>query len=244
MNETIAIVTGGSRGLGAAMVKKAQNQGLFTYGISRSSVSTSTETACYVSLDLSNGIATEEWIASEFTPLLKKGGESILLINNAGQLGAMGRKSNETSLVQTFKINLFAPLALTRALLDHSTFQKNTVVNISSGAADNAYPGWLEYCSSKAALKMASQVIAKEFKEDMYPDLQHLQVIDYAPGVVDTGMQDAIRSEHKSNFPNQEKFVELKKSGRLITADESVDYLFKKLAVLEKDGYHAFRYGD
>ena len=92
---------------------------------------------------------------------------------------------------------------------------KLNIVNISSGAARSAYEGWGEYCSTKAALKMASQIYGLEEKDDANKTMLLLE-----PGVINTPMQNQVRQSDKSEFPMLDKFINLHKDGNLVEAED------------------------
>ena len=87
------------------------------------------------------------------------------------------------------------------------------IVNISSGAAVKAYKGWSLYCSSKAGLDMATKSMAKEQSSSKNP----VKINAIYPGVVETDMQEKIRSSSKQNFEEVERFVNLKNKNQLYT---------------------------
>ena len=60
------------------------------------------------------------------------------------------------------------------------------VVNISSGAAKRPIEGWSAYCSAKAGLDMATRTLALEQSRETNP----VRVLSFAPGIVDTRMQE------------------------------------------------------
>ena len=92
---------------------------------------------------------------------------------------------------------------------------KLNIVNISSGATRSAYEGWGEYCSTKAALKMASQIFGLEEKDDANKTMLLLE-----PGVINTPMQNQVRQSDKSEFPMLDKFINLHKDGNLVEAED------------------------
>ena len=120
-----------------------------------------------------------------------------LLVNNASTLGESPLPTlvdiRPDVLRTTFEANVIAPLALASAMIPHAA-PGATIVNITSDAATEAYPGWGGYGSSKAALEQASRVLAVE-----RPDLR---VIVVDPGDMRTEMhQDAFPGEDISDRP-------------------------------------------
>lgn len=86
------------------------------------------------------------------------------------------------------------------------------ILHISSGAANHPYQGWGPYCTSKASLQMISRVLAAEYSYAHLP----LSIGFVRPGVVDTPMQEDIRSKSKEEMPDVGRFKVLKDQGVLM----------------------------
>jgi len=120
-----------------------------------------------------------------------------LIVNNASTLGASPLppldQADDSVLHRVFDVNVIAPLALVRELTN-DLHTGAAVVNITSDAAIEPYPGWGGYGASKAALEHASRVLAVE-----HPEWRVL-VVD--PGDMRTEMhQDAFPGEDISDRP-------------------------------------------
>ncbi len=127
-----------------------------------------------------------------------------LLVNNASELGPspLPRLSDITAdaLRSIFDVNVVAPIALAGLLAQRLEARNGIVVNLSSDAAVQAYPGWGGYGASKAALDQASAVMAAE-----HPDLT---VYAFDPGDMRTAMhQRAFPGEDISDRPDPETVV-------------------------------------
>jgi NAD(P)-dependent dehydrogenase (short-subunit alcohol dehydrogenase family) len=85
------------------------------------------------------------------------------------------------------------------------------LVNISSGAALKGRAGWAPYCAGKAAVDRLTEAVALEEAE------VGLRAYAVAPGVVDTAMQERIRSSTEAEFPDVERFRELQRAGAFNT---------------------------
>lgn len=118
-------------------------------------------------------------------------------MHNAGSIGPVTPlESLEVDDVRkTFEVNFFAPLALTKALLPSMTQPGGRILNISSGAANSAYPSWTTYCTSKAAFKMMWQCMNVELGG------KGIMCGSVRPGIVATPMQDKIREVDEDKFP-------------------------------------------
>ncbi|MDX3194037.1 SDR family NAD(P)-dependent oxidoreductase [Streptomyces sp. MN03-5084-2B] len=125
-----------------------------------------------------------------------------LLVNNASSLGVSPlpplARYPLADLEDVYRVNVFAPLALTQLLVPALT--RGVVINISSDAAVEAYEGWGGYGSAKAALDQLTAVLGAE-----HPDLS-VYAVD--PGDLRTAMhQRAFPGEDISDRPLPETAV-------------------------------------
>lgn len=114
-----------------------------------------------------------------------------------------------------FAVNVDAPLFLSQSLLP--CLQGGKVLHISSGAAHFAMPGWAAYCSSKAALLMLYQCWNTDQSKVSFGSVK--------PGIVETQMQQVIRSSDNMLDERQEFFTQLKQQGRLLTVETVAKFL-------------------
>lgn len=116
-----------------------------------------------------------------------------LLVNNASTLGPSPLPGLDgypiEELRRVYETNVLAPLALTQAVLPALDAADGVIVNLSSDAAVEAYPGWGGYGSSKAALDQLSAVLAAE--------QPRLHVYAFDPGDMRTAM-------HQLAFPGED----------------------------------------
>ncbi|RYF39997.1 MAG: SDR family NAD(P)-dependent oxidoreductase [Cytophagaceae bacterium] len=113
---------------------------------------------------------------------------------------------------RAIELNVTAPLRLMNIIVTVYKDKPIRIVNVSSGAAKKPYQGWAVYCSSKAALAMASRVLA----EEMEAAGSDVRVISYSPGPIDTPMQAEIRKKKPEDFPQVERFIKLFNDGALV----------------------------
>ena len=121
-----------------------------------------------------------------------------LLVNNASELGPSPLPPLAAhpvdALTRVLEVDLVAPVALIQLVLPALARARGTVLNVSSDAAVEAYPGWGGYGSAKAAIEQASRVLAAE-----EPDLRVWWV---DPGDLRTRMhQEAFPGEDISDRP-------------------------------------------
>ncbi|MDY0779635.1 (S)-benzoin forming benzil reductase [Tenacibaculum sp. IB213877] len=224
----IAIITGGSKGIGKALALHYASNNYKVYSLARSIADIQEVTQ--ISVDLSNLKETHNSFKMLMDEIKKQEIHSITLINNAGRLGTISNLENISSedISQSIQLNTTTPLVLS-SLFIKQTQQltcKKHIINISSGAAVNAYAGWSVYCTSKAALDMLTKSISEEQK-----DVENgVKCFGIRPGVVDTNMQSQIRSTDPQDFKNLQRFIDLKENKQLFSAE----FVAKTIYTLEQ----------
>ena len=151
----------------------------------------------------------------------------MTFINNAGTvepIGGIGALSEE-ALRQAAQINFVSPMLFCNRLvgLCRKKRQKLKIINISTGAANYPIAGWGSYCSTKAAFKMFLDVLAEQEK-----DGGCVEVIHVDPGVMDTGMQERIRSTSSDEFPRLAEFLTYKETGKLRAPEDVAHEIVQK----------------
>jgi benzil reductase ((S)-benzoin forming) len=224
------IITGASRGLGKALAETLlQQPNTSVLGVSRHAT-IEHERYQHQPLDLSDILAVENNLFKVFPA--RPDAESITLINNAGVLGEIGYAGElpNEHYGFVFDVNVIAPAMLMNTFLSAYSGHPNlprTVLNISSGAAQRPVDGWAAYCASKAALDMLSQVAQQE------QNLRgtNIRIRSLAPGVLDTAMQEHIRTADARNFSDASKFTALHTENRLSEPEQAAE---KIVAWLQK----------
>ncbi len=223
-----AIVTGHTRGLGAAIAEQLLARGIAVLGLARSR---NTDLAALhpelfheVALDLADSGALLAARAGETVSAFVASAPSLLLINNAGMLQPVGplAQQDAAAIARTISLNVAAPLILSSAIAAQMTGRPLRILHVSSGAARHAYPGWSIYCATKAALDQHANAVALDKNAGV-------RICSIAPGVVDTDMQTEVRALPAERFPMRERFVKMKNEGTLtppaVAAQKLVDYL-------------------
>lgn len=216
--EKIAIITGASKGIGKALTKIYAKNGYFVYAISRTSIPNSEHIKSF-QVNLSYTKEATDLLIRIFDNINIEKLQNITLINNAGSLGEIApiEKNSVDSILQTFQLNSITPIAFSGAFIHHFKNFKGVknILNISSGAAVKPYHGWTVYCSSKAALDMATKTMALEQETEKNP----VKINAIYPGVVATEMQETIRNTSEENFKNVQRFIDLKNENNLFTSE-------------------------
>ena len=221
MSDRLALVTGTSSGIGAAVAKELLKRRWTVVGIARRKVKFG-EGYQHLALDLSDASAAKK-IEKEFGAKLgEQAWQRVGLVNNAA-VGLSGRiqSFDASELAKSFVLNTAMPLWLMGFTIERAKAPVR-VVNVSSGAAVRPFPGLAAYCAAKAGLHLGGASVAAE-------DAPNLHVLSYQPGVVDTEMQLSTRSKSLDEFPWGTTFRQYHAEGRLVAperpAAEIVEFL-------------------
>ena len=200
-----ALITGASRGLGLALARALADRGWRLVIDARGSAALLEARGQLAATTTVVAIAGDVTDEAHRRALVDAAGERLhLLVNNASVLGPspLPRLADFplAALQRVYAVNVVAPLRLAQLALPALERTRGTLVNITSDAAVEAYPGWGGYGSSKAALERLSAVLAVE-----HPGLS-VHAVD--PGDMRTQMQqDAFPGEDISDRPAPEESV-------------------------------------
>lgn len=239
MTTTHIVLTGASRGLGAALARVLCRPGvsLSTLARRRDSALQAHAEALGVTLtqyevDLASPAALQA-SAQPVLDALPRDAHRYVLINNAGTVGPIASTDQLTdpaAIAQAFNLNVTAPMWLTAGFLQATpATAARQILNISSGAGRNARAGWGVYCATKAALDMYTRVLVQEHGAQ-----SHVRAVSLAPGVVDTDMQAAIRTSNEDAFPARDQFRAMHATGKLASAETTAA---KIAALLDRDDF-------
>ncbi|WML47029.1 (S)-benzoin forming benzil reductase [Neobacillus sp. PS3-34] len=217
-----AIITGASRGLGEAVAKRMLEEGISVISVSRTENESLSELAKeknvpykHLSCNLSLDKEIQEVFSDIAFSLFQKNPEKIYIINNAGMVEPIETAGNldQIPVLRNIQVNLIAPILIANIFFKKAQNSDTTIlaVNVTSGAGERPIESWSVYCSSKAGLNMFTRTAALE-QESLGTGNQ---IIAFNPGVMDTGMQETIRSAPKASFKDLERFQEYKEKGLL-----------------------------
>lgn len=198
------ILTGASRGIGHAAVKRFSSAGWRVITCSRQGFPEDCPWEAgpedHIQVDLADQANTEMAVAEMKKRLKANGSRLNALVNNAA-ISPKGEGGSRLGTIDTsiedwhavFQVNFFAPVILARGLLDELRAAKGSVVNVTSIAGGSVHPfAGAAYATSKAALAALTREMASDFGP------YGVRVNAISPGEIDT----AILS------PGTEKIVE------------------------------------
>jgi len=186
----LAIITGTTRGIGAALKTSFDAAGWKVVSLNRPAFD-----LLRIDLDQVDGILAD---------LSNQAWKRAVFVNNAASLTIASASGISPDQARTdIEANVISPILLIASFL--RAFGDGEVANITSVAATAGMQHKSIYCASKAALEGYLRALQAE----------GVKCYNLNPGAVDTDMQAMIRS---SAFPGVEKFIALKESGELKSA--------------------------
>jgi NAD(P)-dependent dehydrogenase (short-subunit alcohol dehydrogenase family) len=200
-SQPVALITGASRGLGRALAAALADRGWRLVVDARDTAGLA---EALPSATVVEGDVTDPRHRTALGAAVAVLGRLDLLVNNASDLGPSPLPALAgyplRALRRVYETDVLAPVALIQLLIDELRDSGGTVVNVSSDAAVEAYPGWGGYGPAKAALDHLSAVLAEEETG--------IRVFAVDPGDMRTEMhQAAFPGEDISDRPEPETVV-------------------------------------
>ncbi len=241
MRTHITLITGSSRGLGAALAAQRLLPGHRVLGLART---VNAGLQAQAEALTGSGVLLEQWpvdladaaaVAARLAPWLQaQGGASaatLTLINNAGVMATPAPLDRVpvADIVRALRVGLEAAVVITAAFLEATRHWPGArrVLNISSSLGRRPMAGGAVYCAAKAGMDHLTRVLALEQATQPNP----ARVMSLAPGVIDTDMQAELRASSADLFPDRARFVGLQQQGLLPSAAACAT---RVLAVLER----------
>jgi 3-oxoacyl-[acyl-carrier protein] reductase len=201
--EGSALVTGGSRGIGAAIAKTLAREG-WPVGVNYRSDDEAAEAVVKEITDaggrataLKGDIADPDTADALFTALEEEFGPVLVLVNNAGvRADGLSPQIDDEDWAKVIDTNLSAAFRLTRrALRPMIRARYGRVVNIASIVGLRANPGQANYAASKAGLVAMTKTVAAEVAR------RGVTVNAVAPGLIETDMTEGIAENLLEHVP-------------------------------------------
>ena len=190
----VVIVSGASRGIGAATARWLAKAGAAVTLFARSAdglvaVAKDVQQLGGAALVCKGDVSDAGTCRTAVAKTLKRFGRLDAVVNNAGMVEPLAPVSGSDvdRWQYNIAVNLLGPFYMIRAAIADLREQSGRIVNVSSGAATTSIENASAYCAAKAALNHFSRVLAAEEPQ--------VTVVAVRPGVVDTRMQDTIRQK-------------------------------------------------
>jgi len=236
MAQSLYIVTGASRGMGAAIAEQLIAPGHTLLCISRGTSDTQRAKAAQADAMLeqwSRDLADAPAVADEVDTWLRSFDaqrfDEAALINNAGVITRVGPmdECSSAELSSALRVGLESAMLLTAAFLRATRPWKAMragrvkVLNISSGLGRRAMAGSAPYCAAKAGMDHFSRAAALDEAHRAATHGGGAKIVSLAPGVIDTDMQTQLRGSDPAGFPDKGNFVGLHQSGQLTSPHDA-----------------------
>jgi NAD(P)-dependent dehydrogenase (short-subunit alcohol dehydrogenase family) len=186
----VVLVTGASRGIGAATARLFAEAGAFVGVMARDTEAVDRLAKEIGGMALSGDVALSVDMEQAVSRLCDSTGQLDVLINNAGLIGPIAGidAADPDAWGKSIDVNLKGVFHGIRAALPvMRTAGSGTVLTVGSGAAHAPQEGWSAYCASKAGALMLTRALDMEARGD------GIRAISLSPGTVATDMQATIR---------------------------------------------------
>jgi 3-oxoacyl-[acyl-carrier protein] reductase len=213
LKDQVALVTGGSRGIGRAIVKAFVAEGAkvaFVYKGNRSAADSlvselggSSGVALALQYDVADSVAAEQCVEQ----VQKEWGRLDILVNNAGVIrDDLFIRMESEAWKTVLDTNLGGTVNFSRAVAYTLMKQRRgRIINISSVAAEHVNPGQTNYSASKGAINSLTRALAVELAS------RNVTVNAIAPGFIETDMSEAVRNKAGDLI---KKFIPMRRLGQ------------------------------
>jgi len=203
----VAVVTGGSQGIGAGIVRKLAEEGahvLFSYNSNKEAAEqlvSETETPDSKVIAVKADVTKQEDLDALFGKAAEEFGKIDVLVNNAGVFTFLPLEATTPEEVsRMFSTNVFAPIFAIKSVLKHFS-DGGSIINIGSIVSTMAPPNSVGYTSSKAAVDGITKVLSKELAP------RNIRVNQVNPGTIRTeggqkaGLTEAVEQGIVATIP-------------------------------------------
>jgi NAD(P)-dependent dehydrogenase (short-subunit alcohol dehydrogenase family) len=182
-----ALVTGGSRGIGAAIADKLRADGFTVATLSRNGSRS----------DVKADVSDPEQVATAFAEVRERFGPVLVLVNNAGvREDGLAIRMSADEWERVVDVNLNGAFHCTRRALDDMLKARwGRIVNVSSVVAERGNPGQANYAAAKAGLLGFTRTIAREMAR------RGITCNAVTPGLIETDMTTDVGDELRKAIP-------------------------------------------
>lgn len=201
VGEKVALVSGGSRGLGRVLVTRLLDEGwrVATFSRTASPFIEATRAAAgekfwWSTADMSDPRSLRDFVGD----VLRRLGRIDLLINNAGLLHQeLALTMSPAAVSSVINVNLVGPITLANACSRPMSRTGGVIVNVSSINAVRGYRGVSVYSAAKAGLDGFSRSLARELGE------LNIRVNTVVPGYFDSDMTALVTDENRKRIQHR-----------------------------------------
>jgi NAD(P)-dependent dehydrogenase (short-subunit alcohol dehydrogenase family) len=198
LRDKVAIVTGGSQGIGEAISKRFAAEGARVAILNRNVVKAARVVdeitaaggkAIAIACDIGNVASIHAAVNQVRTTL----GDTAILVNNAGSylMTPVGR-TEEAEVDQMLDVNIKGVFFLCQAVLpDFDRAGQGVIINIGSIFGNTGFPGSAIYCATKGAISLLTKTLALELRD------RGIRVNAIAPGWIETPLNEDYRATDK-----------------------------------------------
>ena len=219
LSDMTIVITGASSGLGKGMAEWFSSNGAAIGVLARNAPDIYGDAVVSRSVDVTEFQALTSFAAEVSAAL----GPIDLWVNNAAVLEPVKpqRDLAADELMSHLEINVAGVLNGTKAYLGQLESDGHTgaLVNITSGLAQRGRAGLTAYSSAKAGVDRLTEIVRLE-----EPDLLRL-AIAVSPGVIETGMQENLRSQDSEVLHDVDMFKERKAKGEMNTRERVAEHI-------------------
>ena len=233
--DKIVVVTGGTDGIGKALVEDLLNRGakVATCGRNHDKLyQLQSSYASYPLLTMVCDVSHENDCRRFIEITLKTYGQIDILINNAGiSMRALLKNVNSEVIRKVMDINFFGTMYCTKYALNSLIERKGTIVGVSSIAGYRGLPGRSGYSASKFALQGWLEAIRTELIDD------GVHVMWVCPGFTTSNIRNA--ALNKEGHSHGESPMD---EGTMMTAEECVKRILKAIEKKKRKSYLSIRW--
>jgi short-subunit dehydrogenase len=176
--EKVCLITGATKGIGKALLKRFKEEGFYVVNVSRTESS-------QADLNLTADLTDPDSRRGIIDRVLQTTGRLDVLINNAGVgMYEPWESTEESELRKMFELNLFAPIELSRQAIPYLKRSKGCIINVSSVAGKVSIPFMGGYCATKHALNAFSDSLRAELRP------YGIHVLNLIVGRINTGFSE------------------------------------------------------
>lgn len=200
LTDKVVVITGASRGIGAAAAIEVAKSGakVALLARNRDAIDQIAADIGDAAIAIACDVANADQVTAAFDQVVSHFGQIDVVINNAGIIDPIARlgDADADAWGNLIDVNLKGAFYGVQAALRHMP-TGGTIITVSSGAASNPIAGWSAYCASKAGAAMLTRCLDLEYRD------AGIRAFGLSPGTVATQMQKDIKASSVDNRVRQ-----------------------------------------